>query len=200
MPGIPCGFCAVHFWKSSLWINIRGKADSWPQLLCSQGNSCFFNQMSLNWETVTTWVHRHDRQRYWTSLVYVHKCWIEGMTCASGKSGCQEKAAQATSVLYNKDTCSAQESQGLLIGLKDSCSAEEGAIMIWRFLHFFFSFRFRSLKGQRIDNYLPSTALRYLPYTPGAERSCVFRVYYYISHDAIISKPFSMPFDYMTYV
>lgn len=75
------------------------------------GNSCFFNQVSLNWETVTTWVHRHDRQRYWTSLVYVSKCRIEMRTCGSGKARCQEKATQPTHVSYSEGICFTQASQ-----------------------------------------------------------------------------------------
>lgn len=116
------------------------------------------------------------------------------MTCAVGEARCQEKAAlekcpaNQIYILYNKDTCFVQASQGFLIGLKESCqdyyrrvnmshsnsspsflcsfafensSAEdEGTVFIWKFLVF------QSHKGQTIDTWNTDDSTKYFPYAP----------------------------------
>lgn len=116
MPGIPCGFCAIHFWKSSFWINMRGETDSWPRLFMKSAELMFFQSNVL----------KSDRDIEQLLCTFC-KCLIEMMTCASGEARCQEKAAlekcpaNQTYILDNKDTRFVQASRGFLIWLKESC-------------------------------------------------------------------------------
>lgn len=86
IPSIPCGFGATHFWKSSVWINMRGEIDSWPRRLWSW---CFSNQTG---GTATARVHGRDRRGTAAARRASHECPIETATCVAGQARCQEKS------------------------------------------------------------------------------------------------------------
>lgn len=132
MPGIPCGFSAIHFWKSSLWINIRGEIDSWPPAFLKSGELMFFQsdvpKIRKLWPHESTDKTDKDVEQL---LCTFRKCLIKMMTCAAGDEVWLGKSWNDANKLASYKTMTHVASEqvrapsfmkGVVTGLHQTCS------------------------------------------------------------------------------